>query len=415
MKRKICLLSTLLTLMVLLGAGQALYAGYCPNDDVDLYPFGWSTGGAKGPEDFDKNGDGIFNGDPDIICMNLSAGDGFANMADGKLQYLFSFGQFPLDTPENQIVAEQTLKQQLPAPTIVLKEGQEFYLSLTNVGMMMRPDLFDSHSVHYHGFPNAAPVFDGLPEASPTIKMFNTYTYYYKNVEPGTYFYHCHVEASEHIQMGMIGNLWVLPAQDGTDFEYPPGSGKHYTRFAYNDGDGSTGYDAAFAIQLTGFDSNFHDLHLAVQPLPFADMDDDYHMMNGRGYPDTIEPGELGGSPDNNLYPSQKMNARIEATSGQKILLRLSGVQTVHPTTVTVLGIPMKVVGTGARILRGPDGKNLYYNTSVITIGGGQGYDVLLDTAGVTPGTYFFYATNPETLVNGTEERGGAMTEIVIN
>jgi len=215
--------------------------------------------------------------------------------------------------------------------------------------------------------------------------------------------------------MGMIGNLWVLPAQDGTDFEYPPGSGKHYTRFAYNDGDGSTGYDAAFAIQLTGFDSNFHDLHLAVQPLPFADMDDDYHMMNGRGYPDTIEPGELGGSPDNNLYPSQKMNARIEATSGQKILLRLSGVQTVHPTTVTVLGIPMKVVGTGARILRGPDGKNLYYNTSVITVGGGQGYDVLLDTAGVTPGTYFFYATNPETLVNGPEERGGAMTEIVIN
>jgi len=172
--------------MVLLGAGQALYAGYCPNDDVDLYPFGWSTGGAKGPEDFDKNGDGTFNGDPNVICMNLSAGDGFANMADGKLQYLFSFGQFPLDTPENQIVAEQTLKQQLPAPTVVLKEGQEFYLSLTNVGMMMRPDLFDSHSVHYHGFPNAAPVFDGLPEASPTIKMFNTYTYYYKNVEPGT-------------------------------------------------------------------------------------------------------------------------------------------------------------------------------------------------------------------------------------
>jgi len=54
------------------------------------------------------------------------------------------------------------LKCEFPAPTIVLKEGQKLYLNLTNVGMMMRPDLFDPHSVHWHGFPQAASIFDGV-------------------------------------------------------------------------------------------------------------------------------------------------------------------------------------------------------------------------------------------------------------
>ncbi len=46
-------------------------------------------------------------------------------------------------------------------------------------------------------------------------------TYFYNLVDPGTFMYHCHVEATEHMQMGMLGNLYVRPAQnrqpDGTD------------------------------------------------------------------------------------------------------------------------------------------------------------------------------------------------------
>jgi FtsP/CotA-like multicopper oxidase with cupredoxin domain len=112
------------------------------------------------------------------------------------------------------------------APTIHVKEGEELYLTLTNAGFLLRPDLADPHSVHYHGFSNAGDIFDGLPEASITINAGASFTYYYNNVEPGTYMYHCHVEAPEHMQMGMLGNLYVEPAQDGT----PIGG---YTKFAY--------------------------------------------------------------------------------------------------------------------------------------------------------------------------------------
>jgi hypothetical protein len=237
----------------------------------------------------DEDGDAVIDQtDPnrDVKCMHLVASDGFSNMADGKLQYIFGFKDITGTLPEDA-VDDGLLGAQISAPTIELKEGQEFFLSLTNAGFTQRPDLFDAHTVHFHGFPNASSVFDGVPDASIAVNAGATLTYYYNIQEPGTYLYHCHVEAAEHMQMGMIGNLFVRPAQDGQAIEYPAGSGRIYTRFAYNDGDGSTGYDVELPLQLTGFDPVFHDASMNTQPLPFADMRDTYALFNGRGYPVT--------------------------------------------------------------------------------------------------------------------------------
>jgi len=223
--------------------------------------------------------------------------------------------------------------------------------------------------------------------------------------------------------MGMLGNLYVHPKQDGQTFG-------GYTKFAYNDGDGSTGYDVEFPLQLGSFDPVFHDLHLGIQPLPFANMKDTYTMINGRGYPDTVNPNALStpidpesGQSANNGVESQKVSSLVTATTGQRILLRISNLNVTNFYTVTALGLPMKVIGTGAHILRGPDpdgngplqGKDLYYDTSSVTLGGGEGVDVLIDTAGIAPGTYFLYTTNLNYLSNNTEDYGGMMTEIVIN
>ena len=363
----------------------------------------------------DTDGDGIV--DNDHVCKHLAAGDGFINMADGRLQYMFGFADVTGLTSD-MVMMDGMLAANFPAPTIKVKEGQKLYLTLTNVGMAHRPDLFDPHSVHYHGFPNAAAVFDGVPEASIVINMGSSLTYFYLNAEPGTFLYHCHVEATEHMQMGMLGQLYVTPKQDGTAFSDPDGSGRVYTKFAYNDGDGSTGYDVDYPIQIASFDPDFHDASFNVQPLPFALMKDRYPMLNGRGYPDTVNPLELTNTADTEGYPSlpsQKLNALITATKGQKILLRISSLSTTSFHTLSALGIPMKVVGRGARILRGPGGKNLYYNTNSVDLGGGEAVDVILDTKDVTPGTYFLYAKNLDHLTNDTEDFGGMMTEIIIN
>ena len=379
----------------------------------------------------DTNGDAVIDAPnpahPNARCMHLAAGDGWSVMADGKSQYIFGFSDVT-GTPSEQVMQKGALAANLPAPPIALEQGQELYLTLSNVGMLMRPDLFDPHSIHFHGFPNAAPVFDGEPEAGISANMGASFTYYYNIVEPGTYVYHCHVEAAEHMQMGMLGSLYVRAGQN----KLPAGTvltgglvHQPSYQYAYNDGDGSTRYDKEYALQLASFDSNFHDLHIAVQPLPFAYMKDNYSMINGRSYPDTVNTGVLPQSPDNSLPDklSQKVNSLVEATRGQKVLLRLSNLSITNFYTVTALGLPMKVVGSGARILRAhnPDGspvaggKTLYYDTASVNLGGGETADILIDTTNVAPGTYYLYTTNLNYLSNGPEDNGGIMTEIVVN
>jgi FtsP/CotA-like multicopper oxidase with cupredoxin domain len=393
--------------------------------------------------------------DPCVKCMHLGGGDGFVTMADGHPLYIFGFSDLtgikdnPATTKDERLDAG-LLAAESPAPTIFINEGDRFYLNLTNVGMMMRPDLFDPHTVHWHGFPNSSAVFDGEPDSTTSINPGFSFTYFYNVMEPGTYMYHCHMEATEHMQMGMLGNLYVLPGQDrlpqGTvlgshvhanagdadkapfgDFPGPGdvdinGNGRFdegaHHKYAYNDGDGSTAYDVDFPIQLGSFDGVYHDDHIAVQPLPFYYMRDNYPFLNGRGYPDTVNPSDLPAPvvPDVATKVSQKMNSLIEASPGQRVLLRISNLNVTRFYTLATLGIPMKIVGYNARLLRSPSGKNLYYTTSSVTTGGGESLDAILEIpASATPGSkYFVYTTNLNFLSNDTDDFGGMMTEIRI-
>jgi FtsP/CotA-like multicopper oxidase with cupredoxin domain len=415
--------------MVLLTAAFLLVvAGPSPSMSQTFVQCPGDLNGDGIPDQYFLNPNGMPTGrpnpdyDPTVKCMHLAAGDGYITMADGRPMYMFGFADMT-GVPEDMVMMEGMLAGEFPAPTIVVDEGDKFYLTLTNVGMMMRPDLFDPHTVHWHGFPEASAVFDGVPDASISINMGASLTYFYNVVEPGTYMYHCHVEATEHMQMGMLGNLYVRPAQNklaaGTDlkgFIHQEGF-----KYAYNDGDGSTYYDVEYPIQIGSFDSAFHDASEEAQPLPFALMRDDYPMLNGRGYPDTIVPGPLPAPMENMGKVSQPVSSLIEASPGQKILLRISNLNVTRFYTLAGLGLQMKVVGYNARLLRGPSpdgvtpGKNLYYTTGSVTLGGGEALDVIIDTAGVAPGTYFLYTTNLNYLSNNEDPFGGMMTEIWVN
>jgi hypothetical protein len=203
-----------------------------------------------------------------------------------------------------------------------------------------------------------------------------------------------------------LGSLWVRPKQNTATAKY-----------AYNDGDGSTRYDRDYPIQMSGMDPAFHEADAHYQALPFAAMKDRYYMLNGRGYPDTVInaalPATIG--EDGNAHESQKIPALISGSSGEKILLRISNVSITEFSTLATLGIPMKVIALDARLLRDQAGRNLYYQTNSITLGGGQSADVILDLSGVAPGTYFLYTTNLHHLANDSENFGGMMTEIKVN
>jgi FtsP/CotA-like multicopper oxidase with cupredoxin domain len=234
-----------------------------------------------------------------------------------------------------EIMTIGVMNGNIPAPLIAFDEDDEFFLTLSNVGMIMRPDLFEEHTVHFHGYPNASSYYDGVPDATWAINIGGSATYYYLAPDAGTYFWHCHITPPEHLQMGMVGQLYVRPRQNHT----PPGNTAYSTdllmqkdlrtactgtgptasgpvdilcsaplpaantfthqagyKYAYDDGDGSTLYDIDVPIQMHGFDPNFHFVGMTFNPEGFADMKDKYFLLNGRSYPDTVGiPGYVGG------------------------------------------------------------------------------------------------------------------------
>jgi len=340
-----------------------------------------------------------------------------------------------------------------PAPLMAIDEDDEFFLTLTNVGMIMRPDLFEQHTIHFHGYPNASSFYDGVPDASVAVSIGASFSYYYLAPDAGTYFWHCHISPPEHLQMGMVGQLYVRPRQNrvpggaslyhslllqqgdprtrcGTDVlcstPLPAAdSGATHannksgapTYYAYNDGDGSTAYDVEYPIQIHGFDPNFHFVGMTFNPESFEDMKDKYFMLNGRSYPDTVQPGTMTTqSTDGTLHASQPLPTVINIPVGGRALLRISDLDVTEYQTLASLGIPMRVIGLNARLLRDMAGNNMAYSTNSISLAGGESIDVILDaTSGYTAGQKFYlYTPNLDHLANDAENFGGLMTEINI-
>ena len=354
-----------------------------------------------------------------------------------------------------------------PAPLIAIDEGDELFLTLTNVGMVMRPDLFEQHTVHFHGYPNASSFYDGVPDASVAINIGGSFTYYYLAPEAGTYIWHCHISPPEHLQMGMVGQLYVRPRQfQSTDADLGvalktanlnakspngiscgdilcsgqtplPANANPTTgatgvaggskRYAYNDGDGSTAYEVEYPIQMHGFDPNFHFIGMTFNPESFADTKDKYFLLNGRSYPDTINPNPMKTQDSDGIERySQPLSSVINIPYGGRALLRLSDLNVTEYHTLASLGIPMHVVGVNARLLRDMDGNNTDYYTNSITLGGGESIDVILDacqvraangtcTSGYAAGQKFYLFTPQlDHLANDAENFGGMMTEVNI-
>ncbi len=425
-------------LWVFAGPAEATYFVQCPGDNDGSGDA--IIDGATDPTNPLYPG-GVYSYPDNTRCMHVTASDGYVKLNGREDPYYFFSYHDVTGKNEADAGIEGYVAAENPAPTIIQDEGDELYVTLSNVGMIQRPDLADPHTIHYHGYAEAATIMDGVPEMTVSINEGASLTYFYRAEEPGTFFWHCHVEATEHMQMGMIGNLWVRPAQNRLPNGTVLGSHTHSNpdnlggttprnqdnpidgdKYVFNDGDGTTLYDVEYPVQVTTWDPIFHDASRDTQPLPFIDMFDTLALINGRTYPDTLietaltAPAEtLGYGTDTAIQP---MDTVIRATQGEKILLRLQNVSTSDQISVRTLGLTMKVVGAGGRILRGGgklDGENLYYETSNVVLSGGDARSAIIDTTDVHPGTYFLYTTQLRLLSNDTEDYGGAMTEIIID
>lgn len=337
--------------------------------------------------------------------------------------YMFGFADATgLVTPPGGPNPVQALKNQCQtaAPILAFDEQVEYTVRLSNLGLQQRPDLVDSHTIHWHGFRNAIPMFDGEPSSSVSVPIGRTLDYYYRPRDPGTYMYHCHFEDTEHVQMGMTGALFVRPAQNQGVGAIPAG------RYVYNDGvprthPASTAYDREFVMFLSEVWAEAHWADAHIQLPEWSDYVADFHLLNGRVYPDTLLPNWPRSLADGSFNPGsrldlayQPISSLVRANAGERVLLRFINLGYTKQS-MTLGGVKMRVVGKDATLLRGRTGTDLSYLTNTVMIGPGESVDAIFTAparTGAGYDTYLLYNRALNQLTNGGSQLGGQMTEV---
>jgi len=325
-----------------------------------------------------------------VRSYTLYATDGWVTMADGNKVYSFGFN----DTG----VMGQIM---FPAPLIWANVGDTVNVTMTNLGFKYRPDLTDPHTIHLHGM-HVTPYFDGFPEGSFGIPMGESFTYRFSPSHEGSFIYHCHVEAVEHVQMGMYGPLVI--------YSGPPTKayGKNYTK--------------EYIWMMSEIDSRWHhslepgvpelevpEILQTWPPIGFAEwvrvnFRPDYWLVNGMGFPDSIRSGAelpiLTTDPNdesfvagiqngivvangNPAHSGLQQSALLDVVPDEHVLLRLIniGFQS-HP--MHLHGEDYDMLATDGSPyphlqMTGRRGETAKFEKFTINIGSGETYDALVD------------------------------------
>jgi hypothetical protein len=270
--------------------------------------------------------------------FNLSAGPGFNSEPDGVLVYSWGYGCTVPNSATYVPAAFETIgfcpAMQMPGPTMVVKEGVSFTVTLTN----SLPTPAGNTSIL---FPGAASVTTsggvaGLltQEAVPAGTV--TYTVTYSTA--GTYAYYSGTQPDLQIEMGLYGAVVVTPVNTYTnctstetgrvDYRLAPSAYSHAL----------TCYDREYLFQWAEMDSAIHQqvedqLKLIASCVPSTSQfscptalnvvtepyHSNYFLINGRSMPDDMDANY---APN---YPNQPYNGNPHMHPGELVLVRYIG------------------------------------------------------------------------------------------
>jgi FtsP/CotA-like multicopper oxidase with cupredoxin domain len=93
----------------------------------------------------------------------------------------------------------------IPGPTLRVREGSELVVEVTNDG-----DL--DQTVHWHGL-RLDNRYDGTHETQAPIPVGGSFAYRLAFPDPGVYWYHPHIREDYGQELGLYGNILVVPAE----------------------------------------------------------------------------------------------------------------------------------------------------------------------------------------------------------
>jgi len=183
----------------------------------------------------------------------------------------------------------------LPSPVIRVEQGDIIWIVLENSHYM-------PHSIHLHGIDH--PYMDHSGEGNDGVGQTgqmdvmpgSSKTYVIKPRQPGTMYYHCHVQPHTHIPMGLQGifiveenrpNNWVQT------FNVGAGQVRHPSAAVLEK------YNAEYDLHYQSADKELHELARSAndprlvakrmnQEYDITEATDDYFMLNGRSFPYTL-------------------------------------------------------------------------------------------------------------------------------
>jgi FtsP/CotA-like multicopper oxidase with cupredoxin domain len=183
----------------------------------------------------------------------------------------------------------------IPGPTLKVTQGSEIIVHVQNQG-----DL--DTTVHWHGL-RLENRYDGVPhQTQAPIPVGGEFTYRIQFPDAGLYWYHPHIREDYTQELGLYGNILVVPSQ--ADY-WPP-------------------VDRQFI--LTVDDLLIEDGHIA----PFSPTETSYAAM-----------GRFG----NVFLTSGDPDLRLEARAGEVVRLWLTDTANTRVFNLTVPGARLKLVG----------------------------------------------------------------------
>ena len=119
--------------------------------------------------------------------------------------------EFDLEiAPVAKRIADATVRMlahngSIPGPTLKIPQGSTVTIHVTNRGDI-------EATVHWHGL-RLENRFDGTHDTQAPIPVGETFTYEITVPDPGAYWYHPHIREDYGQEMGLYGNILVVPAE----------------------------------------------------------------------------------------------------------------------------------------------------------------------------------------------------------
>ncbi len=101
--------------------------------------------------------------------------------------------------------------EQIPGPLIEVGQGSKIFIDFTN-------NIDQDTTIHWHGL-RLDNAFDGVPEVTQKpVKQGKTFRYEVKFPDTGMYWYHPHIREDYQQELGLYGNILVVPAEEKKKF-----------------------------------------------------------------------------------------------------------------------------------------------------------------------------------------------------